>query len=205
MVGADNDANWHHHGTKTGQVMKSNHMGLAISLLVLSVGATTPAKASLITETISFNASDFFLVNGNLNTPPVDPVFGSFTITFDPTVAVTGQTTGISLNSINIAFSDTFAFSVAGGSLIVGGLNAGVNGVATNHNDFGLVIHNITGTPTFFEFLYSDETLGSNFDSLTGTVGTAAVPGPIVGAGLPGLILASGGLLGWWRRRQKLA
>jgi hypothetical protein len=153
---------WH------GEMGKGVKYAALAATAVFALISASSANAALLTFDVSFSATGF---TSQFNQPPVQPVVGSFTITFDPTLTYTDATSGITLHTLDIALSSVLSFDYsptgnangAAGELVVGGAADGACCVIFNppSNDFWLQILTFTTAPVFNQLGYSQSSTGS--------------------------------------------
>ena len=176
----------------------------AACALLLSVGV---AQADVIT-TQAFDVFTTFNVSGQYSggSLPPNTFFGPLTV--DVTL---GIPVALDLTVTNVGFGH-FTLDNFSAPPVPGGVSISASNFAT-HLNFQFTTPPIMppALGTLVGFNGGEIFAGEIFSAFSGQLATLMtgvinpVPAPIVGAGLPGLILASGGLLGWWRRRKKSA
>lgn len=182
---------------------------LKIALAVASAGVAMiagSASASIVFRTYEFTATGFTAAGGGGGVAPVDPVSGSFTLTFDNSATII-ESSAITVNSLNLTLSSAIIYTYVQpvDSLIIGGAAGGANDFP-NPGDFWIELFSVSNDSTGADGVYYTTPSGfitkewqSGNVSTRSFEGAPSIPEPSTWALLVGGFAAAGATL---RRRR---
>jgi hypothetical protein len=205
------------------RVMRLRALRLCVVAAGMACSLVGPAAADLIDGTLSIRGTDIIKYAANTilfvaGSSDVGAATGSFALQgFNLQDSVTMRNEGVAISYASPALDTGSNLSCGGGAGCIYTADSGTgnvtwfniigpysvtqtNGVSLNIVASGIAF--LTGfDPTPGTFNFSSQ--GPDNTTVTFSATTVAVPGPIVGAGLPGLVFAFGGLVAWGRRKLK--